>query len=233
MIKLVALMCTPVVSLLFKHLEHLENLECGMSFSLKFGGFILDGKFKIEVSARHVHLNREAIDILFGKGHELQQKKALSQPGQFACLERVVVVGPKSKIENVSVLGPERNEVQVEVSATDARALGIKTFICESGHLESTPGCELVGPCGSLKLTRGLIVAKRHIHASVDDARRLGVVDGQQVWVKVLSKQRQLIFGDVVVRVSNSYALAMHIDTDEANAACCGAETFGEVFQIN
>lgn len=196
------------------------------------GVFVLSEKFKVEVSARHVHLSRAAVDVLFGKGYELQKKKDLSQPGQFVCSDRLVVVGPKSKIENVSVLGPERGEVQVEVSATDARKLGVKALVCESGHLNSTPGCELVGPCGSLKLERGLIVAKRHIHATVVDAEKLGVVDGQQVWVKILSSQRQLIFGEVVVRVSNSYALAMHIDTDEANAAGCTAETFGEIFQL-
>lgn len=194
---------------------------------------MLSKKFKIEVSARHVHLNRAAVDVLFGKGYELSVKKELSQPGQFACIEKVTVVGPKSEIKNVSVLGPERSEVQVEVSATDARKLGVRVLICESGCLESTPGCELVGPNGRLKVERGLIVAKRHIHATKQDAAFLRVSDGQVVWVKVLTNDRSLIFGDVVVRVSNSYALAMHIDTDEANAAGCGLETFGEIVQIS
>lgn len=189
--------------------------------------------FKVEVSARHVHLNREAVDVLFGKGYELQAKKSLSQPGQFVCLERITVIGKKSKIENVSVLGPERNEVQVEVSATDARKLGVDAVIRESGKLESTPGCELVGPRGSLKIDRGVIVAKRHIHVNVDQANELGVSDGQEVWVRILSKCRQLIFGEVVIRVSKSYELAMHIDTDEANAACCGLEALGEIVSVN
>ena len=116
---------------------------------------------------------------------------------------------------------------------TDARKLGVEALIRESGKLELTSGCELVGPKGSLKLEHGLIVAKRHIHASVEQAKRLGVADGQQVWVKISSKQRRLIFGEVVVRVSGSYELAMHIDTDEANAACCNFETFGEIVSVD
>ncbi len=196
--------------------------------------FVLNSSFIVEVSARHVHLTEQAVEILFGKGHELSVKKDLSQPGQFACNERVDIVGPKNVIKNVSVLGPVRGYVQVEVSATDARVLGVEGVVRESGNLENTPGCELVGPCGRrrLRIDRGLIVAKRHIHASVEDASRLGLQNGQEVWVKVLSNRRCLIFGEVVVRVSDSYRLAMHIDTDESNASGCSMGTMGEVVDV-
>lgn len=185
--------------------------------------------FKVEVSARHVHLNKAAVDVLFGNGYELKNKRNLSQPGQFVCFEKVAIVGSKNVIKNVSVLGPERDHVQVEVSATDARTLGVQSVVRESGDLVNTPGCELIGPSGSLKLENGVIVAKRHIHASLYDAKNLNLVNGQLVWVKVCSEQRSLIFGDVVVRVSDSYSLAMHIDTDEANAVSCDDGTVGEV----
>lgn len=192
----------------------------------------MNRSFKVEVSARHVHLNRAAIDVLFGQGYELSVRKNLSQPGQFVCLERVDVVGPKNVIKNVSVLGPERSCAQVEVSATDARKLGVEVQIRESGDVNGTPGCELVGSKGSIKIEKGLIVAKRHIHANLEEAGKLNVKNGQIVWVKVLSNQRQLVFGEVVVRVSDAYALAMHIDTDEGNAACCDAHTVGELVDL-
>ena len=208
-----------------------DNLSLKLIFQI-WRFFSLGKGFKVEVSARHVHLTREAVDVLFGKGHRLQIKKNLSQPGQFACTDKVTIVGPKSKIENVSVLGPERSKVQVEVSLTDSRKIGVDVPVRESGSLDSTPGCELLGPNGSLKLESGLIIAKRHIHANFEDAKCLEVSDGQEVWVKILSKQRQLIFGEVVVRVSNSFVLAMHIDTDEANAACCDLQTFGEIVNV-
>lgn len=192
----------------------------------------MSGSFVVEVSARHVHLTDQAVEVLFGKDYELSVKKNLSQPGQFACNEKVDIVGPKNVIKNVSVLGPVRSCVQVEVSATDARSLGVEGVIRESGDLENTPGCEIVGPCGRLRIDEGLIVAKRHIHASVEDAGRLGLENGQQVWVKVLSKNRRLIFGEVVVRVSDSYRLAMHIDTDESNASGCLMGTMGEIADV-
>jgi len=173
----------------------------------------------LEVSARHIHLTQEHVDILFGKGHQLTNKKDLSQPGQFACEERVTVIGPKKTFEKVSVLGPVRPESQLEFAKSDCIALGIMGDIRESGDLEGTPGVEVRTELGSVKLDKGLIIAKRHIHMTPEDAENLGVKDKEIVDVKVESNGRALVFGDTVVRVSNNYRLAMHIDTDEANAA--------------
>ena len=177
---------------------------------------------KLEVSARHVHLTQEAVEILFGEGHTLTCKKELSQPGQFACEERVTVVGPKKTFENVAVLGPVRSSSQVEFAKSDCFALGIMGAIRESGDIEGTPGVELRTEKGSIKLENGLIIAKRHIHMTPEDAEEFGVKDKEIVSVEVDSNDRKLIFGDVVVRVSEKFALAMHIDTDEGNAANVG-----------
>lgn len=185
--------------------------------------------FIVETSARHIHLTKEALFVLFGEDVSLTPKKELSQPGQFACVERVDVVGPKNILKNVSVLGPERSAVQVEVSATDARTLGLPGVVRESGDIVGTPGCKLIGPKGELEIQEGVIVAKRHIHATPQDAEEMGLCDKQNVCVKIESADRSLIFCDVVVRVSSSYALAMHIDTDEANAAGCSGEVFGNI----
>jgi putative phosphotransacetylase len=176
-------------------------------------------KFIIETSARHVHVSQEALEILFGKGYALTPKKDLSQPGQFACEERVTVVGPKKELKGVSILGPVRPATQVELSATDARSIGVGVAIKESGDILGTPGCKLVGPEGEIEIAEGVIVAKRHIHMTPADAEKLGVKDKDIVSVKADSEERSCIFGDVVVRVSEKFALAMHIDTDEANAA--------------
>ena len=184
-------------------------------------------KVLLETSARHIHLSQEHVDILFGAGHQLTHKKDLSQPGQFACEERVTVVGPKKEIKNVSILGPVRKESQVELSATDARAIGLNAPVRESGVLEGSAPCKLVGPAGEVDLEYGVIVAKRHIHITPEDAQAFGVSDKEIVKVKAVSEGRSLIFDDVVVRVSASYATAMHIDTDEANA--CGGATVGEI----
>ena len=150
----------------------------------------------IETSARHIHLCREDFEILFGEGKELTFKSELSQPGQFACEERLEVRGPKGAFERVAVLGPFRGETQVEISMTDSRKLGIPGMIRQSGDTAGTPGCTLVGPCGSVELDHGVIVAKRHIHMTPVQAYQL----------------------NVIVRVSPQFALAMHVDTDEANA---------------
>ncbi len=183
----------------------------------------------VEVSARHVHVTREALDILFGKDYELTPKKALSQPGQFACNERVAVVGEKSSFPAVSILGPLRKEVQVELSATDARTIGVKAPVRESGDIKGSGACKLVGPAGEIEIQEGVIIAKRHIHMTTADAAKFGLSDKQVVSVKIDSPDRSLTFGDVVVRVSDSYALAMHIDTDEANAVLAPAGTMGEI----
>ena len=176
-------------------------------------------KFLIETSARHVHVTKEVLNTLFGEGYELTVKKELSQPGQFASNERVAVIGPKGQFPAVSILGPVRPETQVELSASDARSIGVAAPIRESGDISGSGACKLGGPKGEVEISEGVIIAKRHIHATPEDAEALGVKDKEIVNVKVDSPERSLIFGDVVVRVSPKYALAMHIDTDESNAA--------------
>ena len=186
-------------------------------------------KVMVETSAHHVHVSPADLETLFGTGATLTNKKDLSQPGQFACAEKVTVVGPKGEMK-MSILGPCRKETQVEISLTDARKLGIAPCpIRESGDLEGTPGCKLVGPCGEVEIAKGVIAAKRHIHATPEDAEKMGVKDKDVVSVKIDTDGRSLIFGDVVVRVSPKYALAMHIDTDESNAAGCAGEVYGEI----
>ncbi len=187
--------------------------------------------FVIETSARHVHVTQETLEILFGKGFQLEFKKALSQPGQFATPQKVEVVGPKATLK-FSILGPVRPENQVEVSFTDARALGITAPVRESADVAGSAPCKIIGPCGEVDLKEGVIVAKRHIHMTPEDARAFGVVNGQIVKVEVEQETgRKVIFGDTVVRVSNKYALAMHIDTDEANAAGCSGEITGRIVE--
>ena len=185
--------------------------------------------FIVETSARHVHLSQEHLEILFGQGYELTKKKELSQPGQFACEERVTVVGSKGEFKGVSILGPVRKSTQVELSLTDARSAGIAAPVRESGDIAGSGPCKIVGPAGEIDITEGVIAAKRHIHATPADAQKLGVENGEIVSVKIDTNGRSLFFGDVVVRVSESYALAMHIDTDESNAAGCGREQYGEI----
>lgn len=175
-------------------------------------------KIPIETSARHIHVSKKDFEILFGSNASPTFVKELSQPGQYACKERLTIVGPKGRFEKVVILGPYRNETQVEISVTDARRLGIKSVIRQSGDLKGTPGCILIGPKGKIELTKGVIVAKRHIHMTPVDAIRAHVKDNDIVFVITTSYERSLIFSDVVVRVSPSYSLAMHVDTDEANA---------------
>ena len=186
-------------------------------------------KVLVETSARHVHLSQEHLEVLFGKGHELTVKKMLSQPGQFACEEKVEVIGTKGSLK-MSVLGPVRNDTQVEVSLTDARSIGVVAPIRESGDIKDSGACKIVGPAGEVELTEGVIAAKRHVHMTPEDAEKAGVADKQIVDLAIESPNgRSLTFGDVVVRVSASYATAAHIDTDEANALAPGKECFGEM----
>ena len=185
----------------------------------------------VETSARHVHLSREDLDILFGKGYELTSKKDLSQPGQFACPERVDVVGPKTTHAGVSILGPTRPASQVEISLTDARSIGVAAPIRESGDIAGSGACKLVGPCGEVELAEGVIAAKRHIHMTPADAAEYDVKDKDVVSVQIETDGRALTFGDVVVRVSEKFALAMHIDTDESNAACAGNGPMGTLIK--
>lgn len=188
----------------------------------------IEMKVLVETSAHHVHVTDETLEALFGKGATLTNKKDLSQPGQFACVEKVTVVGPRGEMK-MSILGPTRSKDQVEISLTDARKLGISAPVKESGCVEGTPGCKLVGPCGECEISQGVIVAKRHIHFTPENAKECGVADKQIVSVKIEGTGRSLTFDDVVVRVSESYAPAMHIDTDESNAAMASGEIYGEI----
>jgi len=188
-------------------------------------------KFIVETSARHIHLSQADLETLFGQGHELTCKKELSQPGQYACEEKVEVVGTKGSLK-MSVLGPTRNATQVELSLTDARAIGVVAPIRESGDIAGSGSCKLVGPCGSVELKEGVIAAKRHIHVTPEAAVELGVNDKDVVYVKVDSAERSVVFGDVVVRVSPKFALAMHVDTDESNAGAFKGEVYGEIVKL-
>ena len=186
-------------------------------------------QFIVETSARHVHVSQADLETLFGAGYQLTPKKDLSQPGQYACAERVDVVGPKKTLTGVSILGPVRKETQVEISLTDARSIGVAAPIRESGDTANSGACKLVGPCGEVELAQGVIAAKRHIHMTPADAAEMDVKDKDIVCVKVETDGRTTIFGDVVVRVNENFALAMHIDTDESNAAACGRAQMGEI----
>ena len=186
-------------------------------------------QFIVETSARHVHVTKQDLETLFGPGHELTVKKYLSQPGQFASEEQVDVVGPKNVLKRVRILGPIRPETQIELSLTDARSIGITAPVRESGDVAGSGACKLVGPCGEVEVAQGVIAAKRHIHMTPEDAKEFEVEDKQIVSVKVDTEGRSLIFGDVVVRVSPKFSLAMHIDTDESNAACAAGNVMGEI----
>ena len=185
----------------------------------------------VETSARHVHVTKETLEALFGKDASLTKKKDLSQPGQFACEERVTVVGPKKSLANVSILGPCRSADQVELSATDARSIGLPIVIRESGDIAGTPGCKLIGPAGEVEIKEGVIVAKRHVHLTPATAENLGVKNKDIVWVKIDTPERKAVLGDVVIRVSENFADAMHIDTDEANAVGATPDLHGEIIK--
>ena len=189
-------------------------------------------KIPIETSARHLHISREDFETLFGKGKELTYIKELSQPGQYLCSERVTVAGPKGEFENMALLGPFRKETQVELSLTDTRKLGLPGVIRQSGDIEGTPGCILRGPCGELEISRGVIVAKRHIHMTPDEAYMLRVRDNDEVFVLTKSYGRALIYADVVVHVHRNFRLSMHVDTDEANAFSSDAEPYGVIVRL-
>ena len=201
----------------------------------------MENKILVETSARHIHLTQEAVEALFGAGHTLTKKKDLSQPGQFACEEKVTVVNKcvdkrtgaeGEKTLTMSVLGPVRPETQVEVSFTDARTLGVSAPVRESGDVAGTPGAKLVGPAGEYVIDHGIIVAKRHIHLTPENAADLGVENGQIVKVLVdTGAGRKTMFDDVVIRVKSSFAPAMHIDTDECNASAAFGVVYGEIIK--
>ncbi len=174
---------------------------------------------ELEASGRHIHLSRPDLETLFGPGYQLNRVKDLSQPGQFVCAERVTLAGPKGELHNVVVLGPERSESQAEISLTDGVALGVTPPVRLSGDIRNTPGITIRRGDRSLHLDRGLIVAKRHIHMTPEDAGRFGVEQGQNVRLRCFTS-RPLVFEQVEVRVSPQFSTAVHIDYDEANA--CG-----------
>lgn len=190
-------------------------------------------KFIVETSARHIHLTQESLEKLCGEGYQLEVKKELSQPGQFASNTKLDLVGPKGMIKGVSILGPVRNLNQVEVSATDARSLGVKAPLRESGDTKGSAPIKIVNPVNGneLDLEEGCIVAKRHIHMTPKDAEEAGVKNGDIVKVATGGEGRHIVFDDVVIRVSEKYALAMHIDTDESNAGNCFGEMYGEIIK--
>ena len=193
----------------------------------------------VETSARHVHVTQETLEALFGKGAELTVRAYLSQPGQFVSNQRIDIVGYKlnkatgekveTRIKGVSILGPVRKADQVEISMTDARTLGVNAPVRESGDVAGSAPCKLVGPAGEVEIPEGVIVAKRHIHMTTEDAKEFGVENGQIVKLEVNTNGRSLIFGDVVVRVRDDFALACHIDTDESNAAGCSGTVYGNL----
>lgn len=185
-------------------------------------------KVSIGVSARHIHLSKEHVEILFGKGAALTELKPLSQPGQFAANEMVAVYGPKGSFPKVRILGPARKMTQLEISRTDAFSLGLNPPVRESGNIQGTPGIRIVGPAGEVTVEEGVIVAARHIHFHTSDAERWGIRDKQMLKVRV-GGERGLVFDNVLARVSDQYALDMHIDTDEGNAAGVTPGTFGEI----
>ncbi|WP_418301142.1 phosphate propanoyltransferase [Lysinibacillus fusiformis] len=189
-----------------------------------------DGKIPIGVSARHVHLAQAEVEQLFGQNYQLTPKFELSQPGQFAAEETVVIAGPKGSIERVRILGPARSLSQVEVSWTDAMKLGIKPPLRISGDIQGSSPVTLIGPKGSVVLNEGLIIAQAHIHMSPEDSAKFNVVDGQSVQIKV-EGIRPIILSNVVIRVSERYRLEMHIDTDEANAGLIQQGTLAEIVQ--
>ncbi len=182
----------------------------------------------VEASARHMHITAEALAVLFGEGYQLHNKRELSMPGEFLTEEKVRIEGPRGAIDRVSILGPERKAVQVEVSMTDARVLGLNPPVRLSGDLAGSAPLKLVGPAGSLDITEGCVVAKRHVHMIPETAAAMGITDGQTVSVAI-GGERAVTFGDTVVRVSPKFADRMHIDYDEANAAGLSGEVEGTI----
>ena len=183
---------------------------------------------ELEASGRHVHVTKEQARLLFG--HPLTEKRPLSQPGQYLSNERVTVVGPKGKFENVAVLGPEREEAQVEVSLTDGRTLGLQPPVRPSGNVQGSPGCTLIGPQGTVEISKGVIAAQRHIHMTPEDAKNRNVRDKQTVKLQVFT-ERPVIFDDVLVRVSPKFATYAHLDYDEANACGFQSGDLGRIFR--
>lgn len=202
----------------------------------------MENKILVETSARHIHLNQASFDYLMdakeGEHAVLNERKALSQPGQYVSDVRLNLVGPVNPktgkprmLTNVSILGPLRKENQIEISATDARTLGVSAPIRLSGDVKGSAPVKIVNPANGkeLELSEGVIIAKRHIHMPPEDAEAYNVKDGEAVYVAISTPERETIYGDTIIRVSPKYSLAMHIDTDESNAANAGGEVYGEI----
>lgn len=187
-------------------------------------------KVKVGLSNKHLHLQKDHLDILFGEGYELTMKKPITQPGQYAAEEKVDIVGPKGTLKGIRVLGPVRPETQVELAMTDARAIGIKAPIKESGKLEGTPGCKIVGPCGEVELDHGVIIAWRHVHLNPEQAAEAGVKDKDIVSLRI-EGERAVVFENVLVRSGEKHEGEVHIDTDEGNAAGCGPDAVAEIIK--
>lgn len=185
---------------------------------------------QVNMSNRHIHVTQEHLEILFGEGHQLTKMKDLSQPGQYACDEKVDVVGPKSTLKGVRILGPVRPQTQLEISVFDARTLGVDAVVRASGNIAGTPGCTLVGPKGQLEIKEGVIVAARHVHMHTSDGEKFGLKDKDIVKVRV-GKERSVVFENVVVRVHDTFALDMHIDIEEGNAAGIKNGDLGEIIR--
>ncbi len=196
----------------------------------------MENKFIVNTSARHIHVTKEDLEVLYGPGFELTVKKELMQPGQYLSNQKLDILGGVGKdgvtrreIKGVSILGPVRKATQVEVSLTDARTLGVVAPIRESGDIANSGACTLVGPCGQIDIKEGVIAAKRHLHLDPKSAQELGLKDKDVIKVEVDTPERATIFGDVVVRVSDKFVPEMHIDTDESNAANCVGEVYGKI----
>lgn len=196
-----------------------------------FIGGCLTLEILVETSARHIHISKGDMAILFGDGVSLTCKKELSQPGQFVSFERVDVLTPKGELKGVSILGPIRPYTQVEISLSDARKIGVTAAIRDSGNIQGTCGCKLVGPKGEIDIPCGVIAAKRHIHLDPETAKEYNLTNKEIVSVQIKTINRSLIFGDVVIRVNKKFAPAMHIDTDESNAAGIDSQTYGEIIK--
>lgn len=188
-------------------------------------------KVSVGLSNRHLHVSKQDLEILFGVGYELTHMKDLSQPGQYAAEEVVDIVGPKGTLKKVRILGPVRKFTQIEISFADARTLGVNAPVRESGKIDNTPGCTIIGPKGTVDIKEGIIVASRHIHMHTTDAEKFGVVDKEIVNVET-SGDRGVIFKNVLVRVDATYALEMHIDIEEGNASGLKNGDFVELVKI-
>jgi len=184
----------------------------------------------VNMSNRHIHVSQEHLEILFGEGHKLTLMKDLSQPGQFACEEKVDIVGPKSTLKGVRILGPVRAQTQLEISMFDARTLGVEAVVRASGNTANTPGCTIVGPKGQVVIEEGVIVAARHIHMHTTDGEKFGLKDKDIVKVRV-GNERSVLFEKVAVRVHDTFALDMHIDIEEGNAAGIKNGDTGEIIR--